>query len=85
MEVAMATNSLDPEDDWLASEPTEHQRVSKAEAAKEAPQPDSAQEQERLPLWERIKNIREQLAAYPDTGVVIDKTFYDDLSGEDER
>jgi antitoxin VapB len=34
-------------------------------------------------LWERIKPLRDEIAAYPDSGVILDKAFFDELSGED--
>jgi len=39
----------------------------------------------RAPLWERLQPIIDRIASRPDTGVFIDKAFFDDLSGEDER
>jgi antitoxin VapB len=37
---------------------------------------------EALPLWERLKPLRERVAAYPDSGLAADKAFFDDLSGD---
>jgi antitoxin VapB len=33
-------------------------------------------------LWERLKPLRERVAAYPDSGLAADKAFFDDLSGD---
>ena len=37
---------------------------------------------EAVPLWQRLKPLREGIAAYPDSGLGADKAFFDDLSGE---
>ena len=41
-----------------------------------------ARAQMKKPLWERIKPLRDEIAAYPDSGVIVDKAFFDELSGE---
>ncbi len=38
---------------------------------------------DRRPMLERIKDIQERVAAYPETGLKADKAFYDWLSGDE--
>jgi antitoxin VapB len=38
-------------------------------------------EKQAVPLRERLRAIAAPLADYEDTGVVLDKKFFDDLSG----
>jgi antitoxin VapB len=41
-----------------------------------------ARSQMKKSLWERIKPLRDEIAAHPDSGVILDKSFFDELSGE---
>ena len=41
-----------------------------------------ARAQMKKSLWERIKQLRDEIAAYPDSGVILDKAFFDEVSGE---
>lgn len=34
-----------------------------------------------MPLWERFKRLREELGPLEDSGLVADKAFFDELSG----
>ncbi len=81
----MALHIRDPEVDRLAAELAELRRSTKTEAVKQALQRELAREKEKLPLWERLQPLLADISARPDSGVVIDKSFYDALSGEDER
>ena len=36
-------------------------------------------------LWERLAPIHAELAAMPDSGLLADRVFYDELNGESER
>jgi antitoxin VapB len=36
-----------------------------------------------VPLRERIRDIQDRIAAYPDTGLEADKAFFDELSGDE--
>ena len=40
-------------------------------------------EVKRAPLAERIRPIQDRIASWPSTGLVADKAFYDELSGEE--
>ncbi len=81
----MALDIRDPEVDALATELAQIRPSTKTEAVKQALRHELAREKEKLPLWERIKPLQDELAAYPDTGIVLDEAFYDDLNGEDQR
>jgi antitoxin VapB len=77
----MARRIRDRGVDRLAAELAQLRRSTKTEAVKQALQ----RENGKLPLGERIKPIQDRLAAYPDSGLMTNKAFYDELSGEDER
>lgn len=78
----MPLNIRDPEVDRLATEVAALNRTTKTQAVKDALKSELARAREKLPLWERIRSLRDEIAAYPDSGVVIDKAFFDELSGE---
>jgi antitoxin VapB len=81
----MAPNSRDPEVDGLAAWLAKAEVVAKTSSAKQAPGDEVEREQPKPPLRERLKPFLDEIASWPDTGVVIDKAFFDDLCGEDER
>jgi antitoxin VapB len=78
----MPLNIRDPEVNRLAAQVAELKGTTKTQAVREALKHELARVRKKLPLWERIKPLREGLARHPDTGVVIDKAFFDELSGE---
>jgi antitoxin VapB len=39
-------------------------------------------DRETVPLAERVKKLQAHLASYPKTGLKADKSFFDDLSGD---
>lgn len=78
----MPLNIRDPEVDRLATEVAALNRTTKTQAVKDALKSELARAREKLPLWERIRSLRDEIAAYPDSGVVIDKAFFDELCGE---
>jgi antitoxin VapB len=57
-------------------------RTTKTQAVKDALRHELARAQMKQPLWERVKPLRDEIAAYPDSGVIVDKAFFDELSGE---
>jgi antitoxin VapB len=81
----MALNIRDPEVDELATRLAKAKGVTKTQAVKEALRGELAREARKIPLEDRLKPILDRIAAMPDTGAVIDKAFFDQLSGEDER
>jgi antitoxin VapB len=40
-------------------------------------------ERDSRPFLDRIKDIQDRIAAYPETGLKADKAFYDSLYGDD--
>jgi antitoxin VapB len=78
----MALHIRDPETDRLARELAALTGGGLTEAVKSALEMKLAAERRRLPLRERIKDITDRIAAAPDTGLVADKAFMDDLWGQ---
>ncbi len=66
----------------LAEKLAAQKRVNKTEAVRIALENELRRASEALPLWERLKPLRERIAAYPDSGLEADKAFFDDLSGD---
>ena len=77
----MAFHVRDKETDALVRELARREGVGLTEAVKRAVGEKLAARKKEAPLHERLRKIADRLDAYPDTGVTIDKTFYDDLSG----
>ena len=59
-------------------------KLSVTEAAGAAVEEALARDRRSLPVEERLKDIWAAVNSKPDTGVVLDKKFYDDLWGEDD-
>lgn len=78
----MPLNIRDDEVDRLATQLAALNRTTKTKAVKDALRRELARAQKKQPLWERIRPLREEIAAYPDSGVVIDKAFFDELGGD---
>jgi antitoxin VapB len=78
----MPLNIRDAEVDRLAKQLAALNRTTKTQAVKDALRRELARVQMKKPLWERIKPLRDEIAAYPDSGVVLDRAFFDELSGE---
>lgn len=78
----MPLNIRDAEVDRLAAQVAALKKTTKTQAVKDALKAELARAQAKLPLWERIKPLREKIAALPDSGLLIDKAFFDELSGE---
>jgi antitoxin VapB len=66
----------------LAEKLAVRMRVSKTEAVRIALENELRRVDEKIPLLDRIRPIREKLASWPKTGLEADKAFFDDLSGE---
>ena len=41
-----------------------------------------AREEQKIPLWERLAPLIQEVAALPKTGLAADKDFFDELSGD---
>lgn len=66
----------------LARKLATRRQLSKTEAVRMALENELRREDESIPLWERIRSLRETIARYPDSGKQADKAFFDDLSGD---
>jgi antitoxin VapB len=66
----------------LAHKLATRRHVSKTEAVRMALENELRREDEAVPLWERIRPLRETIARYPDSGEQADKAFFDNLSGD---
>jgi antitoxin VapB len=78
----MPLNIRDAEVDRLAAQLAALKRTTKTQAVKDALRHELARAQMKQPLWERVKPLRDEIAAYPDSGVIVDKACFDELSGE---
>ena len=66
----------------LAARLAANRRTTKTEAVLRALENELARIEGEKSLAERLKPLRERLAAVPRTGLKADKDFYDDLSGD---
>lgn len=78
----MAFHVRDPETDRLARELARLQGNGITGAVRSALETKLAEERKKVPLMERIKDITDEIAAAPDTGLKADKAFFDDLWGQ---
>lgn len=77
----MPLNIRSEEVNLLAEKLAARRRQTKTEVVRQALQNELRREDELLTLWERLKPLRQTLAASPDTGDQADKAFFDELSG----
>jgi len=66
----------------LAEKLAERKRLNKTEAVQLALENELRRADEAVPLWGRLKPLRQKIAAYPDSGLAADKAFFDNLSGD---
>ncbi|MDR3450779.1 MAG: type II toxin-antitoxin system VapB family antitoxin [Alphaproteobacteria bacterium] len=78
----MPLNIRNEQVNQLAEKLAGQKRVNKTEAVRIALENELRRASEAVPLWERLKPLRERIAAYPDSGLAADKAFFDDLSGD---
>ena len=79
----MPLNIRNEEVNELATKLAARKHITKTEAVRLALERELQRTDEEIPLLERIKIIQDRLATYPDReGVVIDKAFFDELSGD---
>jgi antitoxin VapB len=78
----MAFHIRDSETDRLARELARLQGNGITDAVKSALQAKLAAERNKLPLMERIKDITDEIAAAPKTGLKADKAFFDEMWGQ---
>ena len=79
----MALNIRSIEVDALAEKLAAKRRVTKTEAVRIALENELRRSGEDIPLWERLRPLRERVAAAESTGLAADRAFFDELSGED--
>ena len=77
----MAFHVRDPETDRLVRELARKKGIGLTEAIRDAVEEALRRERETVPLWLRIRKIAAPIAQYEETGVVTDKAFFDELSG----
>ncbi|MCW2319182.1 antitoxin VapB [Rhodoblastus acidophilus] len=78
----MPLNIRNEEVNQLAEKLAAQKRVNKTEAVRIALENELRRASEALPLWERLKPLRDRVAAYPDSGLAADKAFFDELNGD---
>jgi antitoxin VapB len=78
----MPLNIRSEEVNTLAEKLAARKRLSKTAAVRLALENELRRMDEATPLWERLKPLREKIAAYPDTGLAADRAFFDELSGD---
>jgi antitoxin VapB len=72
----------DPETDRLARELARRRGSGLTEAVRTALANELRRETEKVPLAERVKELQDEIARWPKTGLKADKEFFDDLSGD---
>lgn len=79
----MALNIRSRQVDALAEKLAARKRVTKTEAVRIALENELRRSGDEVPLWERLKPLRDRVAAAQSTGLAADKAFFDELNGED--
>jgi len=81
----MILHVRDAETDELVRLLARKRGISITEAIREAvEQALAADEKLRVPLWDRMSDLRAKMESYPLTGEQVDKNFYDGLSGHED-
>ena len=79
----MALNIRSRQVDALAEKLAARKRVTKTEAVRIALENELRRSDgPEGSLWQRLKPLRDRVAAAESTGLAADKAFFDDLSGE---
>ncbi|HZC17296.1 MAG TPA: type II toxin-antitoxin system VapB family antitoxin [Caulobacteraceae bacterium] len=73
----------DPETDILVRELARTRGIGLTEAVKLAVSAELKRDESATPVRERIRQVQQDVAALPRTGLMADKAFFDDLSGDD--
>lgn len=81
----MAFHIRDPETDRMARELAAIQGKGITGAVKSALETKLHEEQRRVPLMERIKDITDEIAAAPKTGLKADKAWFDEMWGQGDE
>jgi antitoxin VapB len=80
----MAFHVRDPEADLLVRTLAKKRGVGITEAIKVAVREQIERDARATPMRDRIREIQEELARFPDTGLKADKAFFDELSGDED-
>ena len=78
----MAYNIKDPDTDRIIRELARLKGKPILDSIREACEHEIERERRKVPLWERLQPLLDQVAAAPDTGLKADKAFFDELSGD---
>ncbi|MBN8996017.1 MAG: type II toxin-antitoxin system VapB family antitoxin [Rhizobiales bacterium] len=78
----MAFHVRDKETDELVRRLAQREGIGLTEAVKRAVRNELEREERKVPLWEKVKPILDEIDRYPDTGLKADKAFFDELSGD---
>jgi antitoxin VapB len=78
----MAFHIRDAETDQMARELAAIQGNGITGAVKSALRDKLKEEREKVPLMERIKDITDEIAAAPETGLKADKAWFDEMWGQ---
>jgi antitoxin VapB len=78
----MAFHVRDKETDELVRRLAHREGIGLTEAVKRAVRNELEREEKKVPLWEKVKPILDEIDQYPDTGLKADKAFFDELSGD---
>ncbi|WP_159719077.1 type II toxin-antitoxin system VapB family antitoxin [Geminicoccus flavidas] len=78
----MALNIRREEVNQLAEKLAARKGINKTEAVKLALENELRRLDQAVPLRERLRPIQERVMARPATGLMADKKFYDELSGD---
>ncbi len=78
----MPLNIRNEEVNKLAEKLAARKHISKTEAVRLALERELHRTDNETPLLKRLQPLLDEIASLPDTGVKIDKAFFDDLSGD---
>jgi antitoxin VapB len=79
----MAIHIRDPRADRLVRELARKRGIGLTEAIAQAVEAELERETKRVSLWDRVRDIQDEIASHPTTGLKPDKAFYDWLSDEE--
>ena len=65
----------------LAEKLAARRQVTKTDAVRMAPENELRRLDEAVPLRERVRSLQDRVLSRPTPGLVADKAFYDELSG----
>ena len=77
----MAFHIRDKDTDARVRELARRKQIGLTEAVRMAVDAELKRLGDQRPLRERLRDIADEITAYPDTGAKADKAFFDELSG----